>query len=252
MKILHIDIETAPNVAHVWGLWQQNVGLAQLLESGYTLCSAAKWDGEDEVFAASLYHDGEASMLAHMHDLLSQADAVVHYNGKKFDIPTLNKKFIKTGLLPPDPYHQIDLLEVAKKRFRFASNKLDHIAGELGLGNKTNHVGHEMWVGCMNDDPDMWKMMIEYNEQDVLLLEALYHKMMPWIQNHPNHALYCNPDSPVCPNCGSDDIVKKGIETTKLMQYQRYRCKDCGTPLRGRTSEMDTEARRNVLTQSKI
>ena len=44
MKTLTLDIETAPQVAHVWGLWQQNVGLPQLLESGYVMCFAAKWE----------------------------------------------------------------------------------------------------------------------------------------------------------------------------------------------------------------
>jgi len=33
MQILLLDIETAPNTAHVWGLWNQNVSLNQLMES---------------------------------------------------------------------------------------------------------------------------------------------------------------------------------------------------------------------------
>jgi DNA polymerase elongation subunit (family B) len=252
MKILHLDIETAPNVAHVWGLWQQNVGLAQLMESGYTMCWAAKWDGEDEIFGRSIHYDGEGTMLQVMHELLSEADAVVHYNGTKFDMPTLNKEFIKAGMAPPDPYHQIDLLQTARKRFRFASNKLDHVANELGLGQKVKHIGHEMWVQCMNGVEEAWDMMIEYNKQDVNLLELLYKRMLPWIQNHPNHALYVDADSPLCPNCGSTQVKKKGIETTKLGQYQRYRCKKCHTPSRGRTTVMDKEARKNVITQSKL
>ena len=27
MKILFLDLETSPNLAHVWGLWQQNVAI---------------------------------------------------------------------------------------------------------------------------------------------------------------------------------------------------------------------------------
>jgi chromosome partitioning protein len=33
LKVLLLDIETSPNLAHVWGIWQQNVGLSQLLET---------------------------------------------------------------------------------------------------------------------------------------------------------------------------------------------------------------------------
>ncbi len=43
MKILTIDIETSPNLAHVWGLWNQNVGLPQLLEPTQMISFAAKW-----------------------------------------------------------------------------------------------------------------------------------------------------------------------------------------------------------------
>ena len=43
MKILLLDIETAPNIVHSWGLWQQNIGLPQIVKSGYTICWSAKW-----------------------------------------------------------------------------------------------------------------------------------------------------------------------------------------------------------------
>jgi len=56
VKTLVIDIETAPNVGHVWGLWQQNIGLPQLLESGYVMCFAAKWVGQDRV----MFHKGSS------------------------------------------------------------------------------------------------------------------------------------------------------------------------------------------------
>ena len=250
MKILHLDIETAPNTAHVWGLWQQNVGLNQIMDSGYTMCWAAKWHGEREVMFASV-HENEEFMLKEIHRLLEEADAVVHYNGKKFDMPTLNKEFIINGMEPPAPYHQIDLLQVAKKRFRFPSNKLDYVANALGLGKKVKHIGHELWVRCMAGDDQAWKMMERYNKQDVKLLEKLYKRMLPWISNHPNHGVYTDSERPVCPNCASTKVVKKGVETTNTFAYQRYKCTKCGTPLRGRHTIMSTEKRKSLLTQAK-
>lgn len=253
MKKFLLDIETAPNIAHVWGLWNQNVSIKQLIDSGYTMCWAGKWYGSEDVEFRSIYHDGEDLMLDRIWDILDEADAVIHYNGTKFDMPTLNKEFIQWGMAPPDPYHQIDLLKTARKRFRFPSNKLDYVAQALGVGGKVQHIGHELWIQCMNNDDAAWGQMKEYNVGDVDILEGVYDAMLPWIQNHPNHALYVeDPDSPVCPNCGSTNIVKKGTETTNTMQYQRYRCKDCRTPLRGRQNIMDKEHKANVLTQSKI
>ena len=54
MKILLLDIETAPNLAHVWGLWNQNVGITQIVTAGYTLCWSAKWLGSGEMSFCSL------------------------------------------------------------------------------------------------------------------------------------------------------------------------------------------------------
>jgi DNA polymerase elongation subunit (family B) len=227
MKILHLDIESSPNTAHVWGLWQQNVSINQLMESSYVLCYAAKWHGEEDIYFDSVQKSKPKSMLKGIHELLNDADAVVHYNGTKFDIPTLNKEFILHGYNPPSPYKQIDLLRVVRSNFRFPSNKLDYVAQRLKLGKKHEHEGHELWVKCMNGDKDAWKRMEDYNIQDVVLLEQLYHKLLPWIKNHPNQNLFN--ESVVCPTCGSHHLQKRGTAVSTTGTYQRYQCRACGS-----------------------
>ena len=227
MKILHLDIESSPNTAHVWGLWQQNVSINQLMESSYVLCYAAKWHDSEDLYFDSVQQSKPKSMLKGIHGLLDSADAVVHYNGTKFDIPTLNKEFILHGFNPPSPYKQIDLLRVVRSNFRFPSNKLDYVAQRLGLGKKHEHEGHELWVKCMNGDKDAWKRMEDYNIQDVVLLEQLYYKLLPWIKNHPNQNLFN--ESVVCPTCGSNHLQKRGTAISATGSYQRYQCKSCGS-----------------------
>jgi DNA polymerase elongation subunit (family B) len=227
MKILLLDIETSPNTAHVWGLWQQNVSINQLMESSYVLCYAAKWLGDEEVVFDSVHQAKPKAMLKGIHRLLNDADAVVHYNGTKFDIPTLNKEFLLHSFNPPSPYKQIDLLRVVRSNFRFPSNKLDYVAQRLGLGKKHEHEGHELWVKCMNGDKDAWKRMEQYNIQDVVLLESLYNSLRPWIRNHPNHNLFA--DDHVCPNCASTRLQKRGTSISSTGTYQRYQCLACGT-----------------------
>lgn len=249
MKILLIDIETSPNIAHVWGLWKQNVGISQIMDSGRTMCFAAKWLHDDNVMFMSEHHDGHKTMINAVWHLLDEADAVVHYNGAKFDIPTLNKEFLLYNYMPPSPYHQIDLLSVTKNRFKFVSNKLDYVAKALGLEGKVKLIGHELWVQCMAGNDDAWKDMERYNTQDVLLLEDVYDRLLPWIKNHPNYGSYIDSTEPVCTNCGSTNLIKKGVETTKVLTYQRYRCKDCATPLRSRIAIK--KDRSHILTQDK-
>jgi len=233
VKILLLDIETAPNTAHVWGLWQQNIGLSALKESSYVMCWAAKWLGEKEVFFDSVHQTKPKKMLATIHKLISEADAVVHYNGTKFDMPTLNKEFLLHDMKPPAPYKQIDLLRTVRNQFRFPSNKLDYVAQRLGLGKKHEHEGHGLWVRCMANEPAAWKIMETYNKQDVTLLESVYHRLLPWIKNHPNRNVYDEQEENVCPNCGGHKLHKRGTARTISGSYQRYQCQDCGTWSRG-------------------
>ena len=253
MKILHLDVEVAPNLATVWGIFNQNIAINQLLETSRILCYAAKWHDKKQMIFDSEFITGHKSMMSGLHRLLSEADAVVHYNGDRFDIPTINREFLKYGMPPPDSYHNVDLLKTVRKKFRFTSNKLDHVCQELGIGGKVSHTGHQLWLDCMNNDKKAWSKMERYNKQDVVLLQKLYERLMPWIQVHPNRALYVTDECiPSCPKCGSVRVKKNGFETTQTMRYQRYRCVSCKSPLRGRTNLLTKEEREVILTTSKL
>ena len=236
LKTLIVDIETAPTLAHVWGLWDQNVAIKQIIKPGYVLCFSAKWAGSDETFYASVQHGYTTRMLETIHKLLDEADVVVHYNGKRFDIPTLNREFLLFGMAPPAPYKQVDLLPVVRRQFKFASNKLDFVVQQLGLGQKQAHAGHEMWIGCMNGDRASWDMMKAYNIQDVAITEELYYKLLPWIPNHPNVGVYKGIGE-VCPTCGGIHLQKRGFTFTGACKYQRYQCQGCKTWSRSKTAE---------------
>ena len=247
MKILLLDIETAPNLVHVWGLFKQNVGINQIEASGYVLCWAAKWYGEKKMMFDSIYKSSPKQMLKGVYKLLDEADAVVHYNGSKFDVPTLNKEMVQIGLKPPSPYKQIDLLHTTRHQFRFPSNKLDYVVQALGLGAKVRHVGHELWVGCMNNDPKSWKQMERYNRHDVTILEKLYVVLLPWIRTHPNHGVYGHFSTHCCPNCGGNSLQRRGYSRTVANMYVRYQCNGCGTWSREPFSDFSKEDRGSIL-----
>jgi hypothetical protein len=234
MKLLMLDIETAPNLAATWGLYDQNVSLDQLLKPGYTLCWAAKWHGSREIMFESVL-TGNARMIKRVYKLMDEADAICHYNGTKFDIPILNKEFLLMGLNPPSPSRQVDLLRTARSRFKLASNKLDFVAGQLGLGNKTKHKGFEMWLGCMNKDPASWRMMEKYNKQDVALLEKVYDRLLPWIKGHPNRSVMEGMEC--CPKCASKSYQSRGTMVSAAGVYPRFQCQNCGGWFRGARSE---------------
>lgn len=184
----------------------------------------------------SVFDSDPAKMIKNVHELLDEADVVCHYNGKKFDIPTLNQEFLLQDLSPPSQFKQLDLLTTTRQQFRFPSNKLDYVVQQLGLGQKTSHKGMELWHDCMKGCPKAWATMKRYNMQDVRLTERWYLKLLPWIKSHPNWGVYLDSSRPTCRNCGSAKVKRNGKEYTNTYTYQRYRCTDCGTPLRGRKS----------------
>ena len=227
MKILILDIETAPNLGYVWGLWDQNLGLSQVVDFSQVICFAARWYGDKKVHFHSDYHDGHTEMVKAAWALMDEAHAVVHYNGKAFDIKHLNREFLLAGLNPPRPHKDIDLLHAARSNFKFPSNKLDHVSQALGVGSKVKHEGMELWLACMRGEKAAWARMKAYNIGDITITEGVYEIMRPWIKQHPHVGMYTG-DLESCPKCGSKKLQRRGFARTLSQVYQQYQCKNCG------------------------
>jgi len=227
-KVLIYDIENTPNLGYVWGKWQQDV-LAYEKES-YMLSFAYKWQGERKVRCLSLldFNDRpgcDKGLVKALWALFDEADVVIAHNGDKFDQKKTNARFAVHGLKPPSPYKSIDTLKVARKYFKFNSNKLDDLGRVLKVGRKIKHQGIALWLDCMAGKRAAWKIMIKYNKMDVVLLEKVYLRLRAWIDNHPNIARVNRPDA--CPKCGSGQFKSHGWRYTKTRRYRRFRCLSC-------------------------
>lgn len=230
-KILFIDIETAPNLGWVWGKWEQNV--IENVQDWYMLSFAYKWLGDKKVEAYSLPDfkdmykkepENDHCLTYQLWNLMNEADIIVAHNGDEFDIKKANARFIAHGYEPLSPYKTIDTKKVAKKYFKFDSNKLDELGKYLGLGRKMPHTGFHLWKGCMSGDRKSWKTMVEYNKNDIVLLEKVFLKMRPWMKTFP----IVRADNGDCTNCGSGKLIKRGFSFTRTNKIQRLQCVDCG------------------------
>ena len=180
-KILTLDIETSPHIASVWGLFQQNVSLNQLRECTTVISWAAKWHGDKKVLFRSDFHDGHDVLVSDMWDLLDEADIVLGWNQKGFDLKHLNREFLLAGMLPPSKYHVLDLMLETRRNFKFASNKLDHVSQQLDIGSKLHHTGMDLWNGCviengpegLGDDETLQHPGRQADRTSVRRLEAL-------------------------------------------------------------------------------
>jgi hypothetical protein len=241
MKILFLDIETSPNLAYVWGLWNQNISIGQIVNSTEMLCFGARWAGQKKVIFKSVHHDGKESMLQEVHRLLDEADVLVGWNSKAFDSKHLKREFVENGMLPPSPYREMDLMLAVKSQFKFPSNKLDYVAQRLGVGAKVKHSGFDLWLKCMAGDDKAWREMKKYQIQDVDLLVDLYEILKPWIPNHPNMTLTSKSEG--CISCGSIALESRGYALTNTGKYARYRCKGCGKWQRASKAEATSDKR---------
>lgn len=236
-KILFYDIETTPNLSHVWGHWQQNV-IAHVQE-WRILCFSYQWAGERSVhysgqnsFATYYKKNPECDLkvVEHLHKLFDEADILIAHNGDQFDKRKSNSRFLVHGMAPPAPYQTVDTLKQARRHFKFNSNRLTDLGQILGLGAKAETGGFKLWQGCMSGDPKSWATMEKYAKQDVKLLVKVYNKLLPWMNGHPNAGLYItDTEALVCPTCGkSNQLIKRGYSYKQTRRYQRYQCKCCG------------------------
>lgn len=239
-RVLLLDIETSPNLAYVWSMYKvDNISSIQLVEHSEMLCFAAKWFGLGDTYCYSVHVDGKRSMIKALRELLNLADIVITYNGNKFDIPVANTEMLMEGLDPPSPYKSLDLYLTIRNTFRFPISKLEYVLKHTGLKQKANSGGFETWIGCMKGDPDAWKDMMQYNITDVDALEELYKFVRGWIPRHPSMAGYTQ--SHVCPNCGSNQLVKEGFAYTQISKFQQWSCKNCGKWSRSTHRESGTD-----------
>jgi hypothetical protein len=236
-KILTLDIETAPIESYTWGLWEQNVGLDMIKTDWSILAYCAKWLGKPKL----VYEDmrgwkkqvrDDRHLMQGIWDLLDEADIVIGQNVRRFDLKKINARLITSGFGPYSPVRVVDTLDVAKKHFAFSSNKLAFTSLYLTDTPKSEHKkfpGFALWAECLQDNAEAWKEMEKYNKRDVVATEKLYLKFRPWIQHHPNLAVYTGPHhGHVCPACGSAKTQSRGIMASQVFKYQRYQCTDCG------------------------
>jgi hypothetical protein len=228
-KILSLDIETRPAVVYTFQAYDTTINPEQVIEPGGVMCFAAKWVGERPIHFWSEWNAGREGMLKALSELLDQADAVLTYNGNRFDLPKIQGEFLLAGLTPPAPVTSIDVLKTIKK-MGFMINKLAYIGPLLRLGSKLKHEGFGLWRSVCEGDVKAQARMEKYNKQDVILLEKLYLRVKPYIVNHPHLGL----SKQECGNCESTHTQSRGWRRTKLFRTQRLQCQDCGAWSDGR------------------
>lgn len=224
-KVLVLDIEWRPTKAYVWGAFKENIIPEKIIEHGGLLCVGAKWLGDKDVkFFADWQEGGHDAMLRGIWELMANADAIVTFNGDKYDLAKLYGEFALHGLDPVPPCASIDVYKAVKK-FGLFMNRLAFVGPLFGLGKKIEHEGFSLWKKVEAGDASAQRRMARYCCQDVRLTEKLYIKIRPHIRNHPHLG---KTGANECPTCGGRHTHSRGTARTRCYKKQRLQCQDCG------------------------
>jgi DNA polymerase elongation subunit (family B) len=234
-KILLFDLETAPMKLLGFGLYDQNFSIDQIDEDWFLLSFAAKWLGKPAIYYAdqkdSEVLSDDKRLLKMLWHLFDEADIVLTQNGKSFDEKVANARFVIQGFPPTKPYQHIDTKQLAKRRFRFTSNKLEYMAKALGVdclkGDHKKFPGFKLWKECLARNPEVWEEMRTYNIADVLALEGVYLKLRPW-GTGVNLNLFYSDAKYHCESCGSLNIKFDRTQAKNSGVYLQFQCQDCG------------------------
>ena len=247
------DVETLPLISYNWSLWDQNIGIEQVVEPTGLLSWSGKFLNEPEMYSdiltpkeAKARDDKRISKSCW--DFLDRCDVVIGHNLIDFDSKVANTFFLKHGL-PPIKYVSIDTLKIARRTFRFDSNKLDYLNRRLGLRQKIENEGFRLWRECSEGDADALKRMQDYNIGDIYALEELYYILRPFVK-HMNIALYSEADTEMCPVCGCEKLESNGYYYTPAGMWESVRCTDCKCVSRRKKNLLDKYKKKSLLVNS--
>lgn len=258
--ILIYDIETAPSLVHTWGQWNTNV--TATVRDWYILCFAYKWFGQKAIQFASIrqdprfepWTDNDFYVVERLHALFDVADLTMAHYGDQFDKKRSNTRFLFWGLDPPSTYRTLDTKTEARRYFSHYSAALKELGRYHGLGDKVAHHGIDLWLQCMEGQDRAWRLMRKYNRQDVVLLEAFYERIFPWVGS-PGHmgklnwGFWSPGGASCCPKCGAEGSMQKGRtpHRTAVSEFTVFRCQECGGESRARYKDRQTPGTSKVV-----
>lgn len=255
-KILLFDLETSAAVVYAFGRNKQFINQdAVHKEGGVILMASYRWLHEDKthilVDQQEVREGTDLTVTSELWALFYEADAVVAHNARNFDVKMLEAACLRNDLPPLPTVHILDTLEIAKKKFRLPSNKLDSLAAFLKIGRKVSHSGIDLWVRVQQGDEKALLEMLEYCEHDTnLLYEVFIALRSRGLVSGFNAANYYNDNVTRCKTCGGHDLTYTGrTVTTPTGKFKEIRCNDCGSVQRDK-QDLNTKEKRKSLTAS--
>ena len=133
----------------------------------------------DETKRTSAIDDTELCLA--IRNSLEEADILIGWNSKLFDIPFLNARLMQAGEKPmrKDIMH-IDLMYYAKGQFmRIGSAKLDNVQKFFGTETGKTVIDWDTWALAATGDPKALDEVVQHCQNDVYALAEVFDELKP-------------------------------------------------------------------------
>jgi uncharacterized protein YprB with RNaseH-like and TPR domain len=215
-KVLFLDLESA--------------GVNALKSDlGFVTIFGYKWEHEKEAHALTISRPAlrafdDRDLLVKASKIIAQADLICGHFASVFDRRFIQGRLLINGLPPIPPVKLRDTCMIARSVANFSSNRLKHLAKILNLRHqKLENNWPTAWFEIMRGNTKVLEELAEYCKGDVLALEELYHRLLPFDNAHPRMIM----DRSRCGMC-SGPIEYRGYSFVNNNKYRRYVCKKCG------------------------
>lgn len=179
-SIVFLDTETS-GLAGGTGTFAFMVGLGRYVDEGFQVGQFFMGDPLEE-----------SALLLAIEKYLAPYEVLVTFNGKSFDVPLLNTRYVLQGWKSPlIDLLQIDLLHLARKlwRFRLPSRTLGDLEAQILKANRTEDevpgwMIPQMYFDYLRSrDARPLQRIFYHNEMDVLSMAALLKHTTNLIEN---------------------------------------------------------------------
>lgn len=243
LNILYWDLESSLMGTLTFGIWNQNISGNRITKHSHLLSNS--WAFNDEppqgvrLSPEDVKSSNDLMVVVDSIKAIEKADLLISFNGKRFDVPLLKTRALLHGLPPIKFPPHLDLMQEAKKNFRFPSNSMQNISLYLGEHGKLATSGRNLWERCYHyqnydDCNEALAQMLEYGLQDIDATRDLHKRLQGWFKSPVNIGLITKEINGVntkdnhdllCPHCSSKDVDKIGSKAyTSVSSFNIYRC----------------------------
>lgn len=145
---------------------------------GRVLCACFKFQDEKKIRTVEAFRKAdEKAALLEIRDHLEDAQIIVTWYGKMYDIPMITARMMRHGIKPPALKMHIDLKFIHAHRCATQGHRLENVAKDLALKFQKYEVEAEAWQAATDGDRPSFNRIVKHCQQDVLITEEVLDRM---------------------------------------------------------------------------